>query len=89
MQGRSVASVAQLGQSCSKPYVAVAIITLEVLTTRLMARSDRPEVLGEGSAMQDDALEMIEERIIIDDYEFDIMNVSDTRIETVKMKKLK
>lgn len=29
------------------------------------------------------------ERIIIDDYEFDIMHVSDTRIETVKMKKLK
>ena len=29
------------------------------------------------------------ERIIIDDYEFDIINVSDTRIETVKMKKLK
>jgi putative hemolysin len=29
------------------------------------------------------------DRIIIDDYEFDIMNVSDTRIETVKMKKLK
>jgi len=29
------------------------------------------------------------ERIIIDDYEFDIVNVSDTRIEMVKMKKLK
>ena len=29
------------------------------------------------------------ERIIIDDYEFDVMNVSDTRIEMVKMKKLK
>lgn len=29
------------------------------------------------------------ERIIIDDYEFDIMHVTDTRIETVKMKKLK
>ena len=29
------------------------------------------------------------ERIIIDDYEFDILNVSDTRIEMVKMKKLK
>lgn len=29
------------------------------------------------------------ERIIIDDYEFDIMHVSDTRIEMVKMKKLK
>lgn len=31
----------------------------------------------------------LKERIIIDDYEFDILNVSDTRIETVKMKKLK
>ncbi len=29
------------------------------------------------------------ERIIIDDYEFEIMTVSDTRIEMVKMKKLK
>ncbi len=29
------------------------------------------------------------ERIIIDDYEFDIVHVSDTRIEIVKMKKLK
>jgi putative hemolysin len=29
------------------------------------------------------------ERIIIDDYEFDILHVSDTRIEIVKMKKLK
>ena len=29
------------------------------------------------------------EPIIIDDYEFDIMNVSDTRIEMVKLKKLK
>ena len=29
------------------------------------------------------------ERIIIDDYEFDIIHVTDTRIETVKMKKLK
>ncbi len=29
------------------------------------------------------------DRIIIDDYEFDILNVSETRIETVKMKILK
>jgi CBS domain containing-hemolysin-like protein len=29
------------------------------------------------------------ERIIIDDYEFDILNVSETRIETVKLKVLK
>ncbi|GAC1420971.1 MAG: hemolysin family protein [Flavisolibacter sp.] len=29
------------------------------------------------------------ERIIIDDYEFDILNVSDTRIEMVKLKQLK
>jgi CBS domain containing-hemolysin-like protein len=29
------------------------------------------------------------ERIIIDDYEFDVISVSDTRIEMIKMKKLK
>lgn len=29
------------------------------------------------------------DRIIIDDYEFDVISVSDTRIETVKMKRLK
>jgi len=29
------------------------------------------------------------ERIIIDDFEFDVLNVSETRIETVKIKKLK
>ena len=29
------------------------------------------------------------ERIIIDDYEFDVINVSDTRIEMVKLKILK
>lgn len=29
------------------------------------------------------------DRIIIDDYEFDVLSVSDTRIETVKMKRLK
>ncbi|MBW7889945.1 MAG: HlyC/CorC family transporter [Chitinophagaceae bacterium] len=31
----------------------------------------------------------IKERIIVDSYEFDIINVSDTRIEMVKMKRLK
>jgi CBS domain containing-hemolysin-like protein len=31
----------------------------------------------------------IKERIIIDSYEFDIINVSDTRIEMVKVKRLK
>ena len=29
------------------------------------------------------------DRIIIDNYEFDVLNVSDTRIETVKLKKLR
>ena len=38
---------------------------------------------------QYEAIPKQKERIIIDDYEFDILNVSDTRIETVKMKVLK
>lgn len=36
-----------------------------------------------------EAIPKQKERIIIDDYEFDILNVSETRIETVKMKLLK
>ncbi len=38
---------------------------------------------------QYEAIPKQKERIIIDDYEFDILNVSDTRIETVKMKVLR
>lgn len=36
-----------------------------------------------------EAIPKLKERIIIDDYQFDILNVSETRIETVKMKMLK
>ena len=38
---------------------------------------------------QYEAIPKMKDRIIIDDYEFDILNVSDTRIETVKMKVLR
>lgn len=38
---------------------------------------------------QHETIPQQKERIIIDDYEFDILNVSDTRIEMVKMKILK
>jgi CBS domain containing-hemolysin-like protein len=38
---------------------------------------------------QHEEIPKLKERIIIDDYEFDILNVSETRIETVKMKVLR
>ncbi|MBA2251030.1 MAG: HlyC/CorC family transporter [Chitinophagaceae bacterium] len=38
---------------------------------------------------QHEKIPIQKERIIIDDYEFDILNVSETKIETVKMKVLK
>ncbi|MBC8033450.1 MAG: HlyC/CorC family transporter [Chitinophagaceae bacterium] len=38
---------------------------------------------------QHETIPKVKERIIIGDYEFDVMNVSDTRIEMVKMKILK
>ena len=38
---------------------------------------------------QHETIPKLKERIIIDDYEFDILNVSDTRIDMVKVRKLK
>jgi len=38
---------------------------------------------------QHETIPKLKERIIIDDYEFDILNVSDTRIDMVKVKRLK
>lgn len=47
------------------------------------------ETLSGYIIQQHEAIPRLKERIIIDKYEFDIMNVSDTRIEMVKMKVLR
>jgi CBS domain containing-hemolysin-like protein len=50
---------------------------------------EEPETLSGYIISHHETIPSQKERIIIDDYEFDILNVSDTRIEMVKMKKLK
>ena len=51
--------------------------------------ADEAETLSGYIISAHEQIPRVKERIIIDDYEFDIMNVSDTRIEVVRMKVLK
>lgn len=50
---------------------------------------DEAETLSGYIISQHEKIPKIKERIIIDDYEFEVMSVSDTRIEMVRMKILK
>jgi putative hemolysin len=47
------------------------------------------ETLSGYIVQNNEGIPKLKDRIIIDNYEFDILNVSDTRIETVKLKALK
>ncbi|MEO5683338.1 MAG: hemolysin family protein [Chitinophagaceae bacterium] len=51
--------------------------------------ADEAETLSGYIISEHEKIPRVKERIIIDDYEFDIMSVSDTRIEMVRMKVLK
>ncbi|MHA4843187.1 hemolysin family protein [Flavitalea antarctica] len=51
--------------------------------------NDDSETLSGYIIQQHETIPRLKERIIIDDYEFEILNVSDTRIEMVKIKLLK
>lgn len=51
--------------------------------------NDDSETLSGYIIQQHETIPRLKERIIIEDYEFDILNVSDTRIEMVKVKILK
>jgi putative hemolysin len=51
-------------------------------------KDDESETLSGYIIAHHETIPQQKERIIIDDYEFDILNVSDTRIESVKLKKL-
>ena len=50
---------------------------------------DEAETLSGYIIAQHEKIPKIKERIIIEDYEFEIMSVNDTRIEMVRMKILK
>ena len=64
-------------------------ITLLKNTNLNFRHNEETETLSGYIISQHEEIPKQKERIIIDDYEFDILNVSETRIETVKMKVLK
>ncbi len=65
------------------------LITLLKNTTCDFNGDEEAETLSGYIIQNHEAIPKQKERIIIGNYEFDILNVSDTRIETVKLKVLK
>ena len=79
-------------QLSSDEYIFSGRLELDHLTDKYHLEFRHTEETGTLSGYiisQYEAIPKQKDRIIIDDYEFDILNVSDTRIETVKMKILR
>jgi CBS domain containing-hemolysin-like protein len=78
-------------QLAEKEYIFAGRLELDYLNEKYAF--DLPvqesETLSGLIITQHESIPKQKERIIIDNYEFEILNVSDTRIETVKMKVLK
>ncbi|MEC5147521.1 HlyC/CorC family transporter [Chitinophaga sp. 212800010-3] len=75
-------------QIAEKEYIFSGRLELDYLNERygLDFPEDESETLSGYIINHHETIPKIKERIIIDDYEFDILNVTDTRIEMVKMK---
>ncbi|PSL49026.1 CBS domain containing-hemolysin-like protein [Chitinophaga niastensis] len=77
-------------QIAEKEYIFSGRLELDYLNEKygLDFPEDESETLSGYIINHHETIPKIKERIIIDDYEFDILNVTDTRIEMVKMKML-
>ncbi|WP_143308170.1 hemolysin family protein [Chitinophaga vietnamensis] len=75
-------------QIAEKEYIFSGRLELDYLNEKygLDFPEDESETLSGYIINHHETIPRIKERIIIDDYEFDILNVTDTRIEMVKMK---
>ncbi|MFB6457747.1 hemolysin family protein [Chitinophaga sp. Hz27] len=75
-------------QIAEKEYIFSGRLELDYLNEKygLDFPEDESETLSGYIINHHETIPKIKERIIIDDYEFDILNVTDTRIEMVKMK---
>jgi putative hemolysin len=78
-------------QIAENEYIFSGRLELDYLINKygLAFESQESETLSGYIINYHETIPQQKERIIIDDYEFDVLNVSDTRIETVKMRKLK
>ncbi|RFS24016.1 HlyC/CorC family transporter [Chitinophaga silvatica] len=77
-------------QIAEKEYIFSGRLELDYLNEKygLDFPEDESETLSGYIINHHEMIPKIKERIIIDDYEFDILNVTDTRIEMVKVKML-
>lgn len=75
-------------QIAEKEYIFSGRLELDYLNERygFDFPEDESETLSGYIISHYETIPRLKERIIIDDYEFDILNVTDTRIEMVKMK---
>jgi len=75
-------------QIAEKEYIFAGRLELDYLNERygFDFPEDESETLSGYIINHHETIPKLKERIIIDDYEFDILNVTDTRIEMVKMK---
>lgn len=79
-------------QLATNEYIFSGRLELDYISDKYKLRFRTNEETGTLSGYiirQHEDIPKEKERIIIDDYEFDILNVSETRIETVKLKVLK
>ena len=79
-------------QLSAEEYIFSGRLELDYLADKYKLTFRRNEETGTLSGYiisQYEAIPKQKDRIIVDDYEFDILNVSDTRIETVKLKVLR
>jgi CBS domain containing-hemolysin-like protein len=78
-------------QLAENEYIFSGRLELDYLANKydLSFPDDESETLSGYIINHHETIPQQKERIIIDDYEFDVLNVSDTRIETVKLKVLK
>ncbi len=78
-------------QIAENEYIFSGRLELDYLAEKyaLDFPDDSSETLSGYIINQHETIPKQKDRIFIDDYEFDILNVSDTRIETVKLKVLK
>ena len=79
-------------QIAANEYIFSGRLELDYITDKYKLRfrtNDETGTLSGYIISQHEDIPKQKERIIIDDYEFDILNVSETRIETVKIKVLK
>jgi putative hemolysin len=79
-------------QLSANEYIFSGRLELDFITEKYklpFRHDEETETLSGYIISQHETIPKQKDRIIIDDYEFDVLNVSETRIETVKLKVLK